>query len=121
VTTDREVQQVLEGCAPQVRALAEEARSTVRRIMPIAEEHADPGAGMISYGLLGVGANVCSIVPRDDAIELRFPYGSRLGESAGLLQAGEGDLRYVTIRTLQELGSEQLQRYIAWVFSPNSG
>lgn len=104
----------LAAYAPHVRDLAQRLRGLVAESVPGAIERVAVGWQLIGYRVPDGRRSryFCFVAPLADSVRLGFEYGVQLGGQAAL----EGDgtqVRYVTVRTSEEIDADRLAPLIA--------
>ncbi len=87
-----------------IQALTERLRRFIRESVPEAEERVYKGGSGMGYHAPRCGA-FCGLFLRRDAVYLAFPYGDRLPDPEGLLEAGG---RYVVFRPGDDVPEDAL-------------
>lgn len=88
---------ILERHSPTIRALTNEARKLVKRVMPDALEYGNAGWGAIAYRHPAAGY-VCGLFPFADHVKFLFEHGVELDDPDGVLEGDGTQVRYVTLR-----------------------
>lgn len=104
----------LAAYAPHVRDLAQGLRGLVAESAPGAVERVVVGWQLIGYRVPDGQRSryFCFIAPLADAVRLGFEYGVQLGDQA-VLEGDGTQVRYVTVRTLEEIDAGRLAPLIA--------
>lgn len=87
---------------PRVQALVEHARRVVKRTVPTAKEGLRAGWGLIGYSAPRYFA---FLLPVPDGVRLGFEWGVRLRDPRRLLRGDGRQVRFVDVRTRQQLDS----------------
>ena len=110
--TSRSAEQILKTYPADVQALAEKARRLLLKLLPGAEETADPSASVLSYGYgPGYRGMICTLILSKAGVKLGFVRGSELDDPSGLLEGSGKKHKYIQLNTAQDLkrpGLEQL-------------
>ena len=119
-----DVQDFLDGLAPEVRDIVETLRLVIARIVPAAEETVVWGA--LSYHRPWIGGRVkgavCPIVVKRDTVRLDFIHGADLVNPHALLQGTQLAKRFVPIRSVADAKRPEVADLIrhAAAWEPNS-
>jgi hypothetical protein len=100
---------ILEGHAPEVRAIAARARAFIKRELPDVEENGYPGWRLIGYR--HGGAYLGFVAPLKDHVRLGFERGVYLNDPNGLLEGDGTQVRYVRLSS-EDLPEEGLARLL---------
>jgi hypothetical protein len=92
-----------------VAALANAARALVRGMIDGVSEEADPAGGRIRFRRRAAFAFVAAMA---DHLRLGFEHGYALPDLTGRL-AGNGRVRHLVLRTLDELDSREVKMLIS--------
>jgi hypothetical protein len=115
-TSDRPTpEQFLATFPAEIRALADQLRALVRQTVTEVEEAVYTGWRLIGYRVRDGRRSryFCYIAPFEDRITLGFEYGVLLSNDAGLLEGAGTQVRYVTIRQLDDIREQELTALIA--------
>ena len=104
-------QEILEGHSAEVRALVERLRRLVLEAIPTALEVSYPGWHGIGYHHPDTGY-FCALFPRSDAVQLGFEFGVLLPDPDGLLQGVGKQVRYVIVKSMEDIPIEAIQRLL---------
>jgi hypothetical protein len=96
---------------PEVRRLAEDLRRLVRETAPEASEVAYPVWHAIGFRHPRLGY-FCGIFPQKETANLLFEFGILLPDPHGLLQGQGKQVRYVPVRTPEDILVEPLRQLI---------
>lgn len=102
---------LLESQPPELRALAEKLRTTVRAILRNPEERVYAGWGGLGYHDAQAGY-VCGIFPRKGSVRLLFEHGASLADPDRLFTGGGTQTRYIEFRPGDELPEEAIREMI---------
>ena len=102
---------ILTDHTPEVRRLAEKLRQLVRETVPEASEVAYPVWHAIGYRHPRLGY-FCGIFPQTDCANLLFEFGVLLPDPQGLLQGQGKQVRYVPIRSTDDILVEPIKQLI---------
>jgi hypothetical protein len=108
-------EQFLATFPPEIRALADQLRALITRTVTEADEAVYTGWRLIGYRMRDRGRSryFCYIAPFADRVTLGFEYGVLLNNDAGLLEGTGTQVRYVTIRELDDIREQELTALIA--------
>jgi hypothetical protein len=115
---DADVEQLLAGCEPEVRALALEARALVRGIAPSAAEEPDAQAKLIGYSFIpGTYKGLfVAIAPQRSHVNLMFAKGAELlaagCDERGLLEGTGKRARHIKLRNRERLDDPAVGRLV---------
>lgn len=116
----RSAEEVLQTCPPEVQVLADKARRLLLKLLPQAEETADPTASVLSYGYgPGYRGMVCTLLLSKSGVKVGFVNGAELADPKGLLEGSGKKHKYIQLKTASDLdraGVKQLVQtaYAAW-------
>jgi hypothetical protein len=98
-----------------IRRLADQLRALIRRTIPNVDEAVYTGWRLIGYRVRDGRRSryFCYIAPFEDRVTLGFEYGVLLSNDAGLLEGTGTQVRYVTIRELDDIREQALTALIA--------
>ena len=99
------IDELLMMCDPRARKLAEAARRRIVAVVPHATERLRAGWGLIGYN---APAYFAFIVPGPDHVRIGFEWGVELPDPSGLLEGSGKQVRYVTVRSVQDLRNPAL-------------
>ena len=105
------VEQILAGHTPDVQVLAVQLRDLFHERVPQAREKVYPGWHAIGYTHPGSGY-FGAIFPQTDHVRIGLEYGALLPDPDGLLEGNGSQLRYMTVRCLDEQMGMALRRFI---------
>lgn len=109
-----DVDALLRGCAPPVRALAEATRRFVLERFPKAVEQVKPGWNALWYGTGTKAADqVLVIQPQSSSVNLAFAKGATLPDPVGLLEGTGKSIRHVKITDVGTLERPELDALVA--------
>ena len=103
-------EQILRGHAPAVVALANAVRAQILGMIDGVVEAGHPGWKVIGFRRHGTFAFV---EPMADHVRLGFEHGYALPDLAGLLEGEGGQVRHVTLRRPEEVGSRGVKMLLA--------
>jgi hypothetical protein len=108
-------EQFLAAFPPTIQALADQLRVLVRRTVPNVDEAVYPGWRLIGYRQREGRSSryFCFVAPSPDHVALGFEYGVLLANDAGLLEGDGTQVRYVTIRRIEDIREPELAALIA--------
>jgi hypothetical protein len=108
-------EQFLAAFPPAIQALAEQLRALVKRTIPHVDEAVYVGWHLIGYRQREGRRSryFCFVAPFEDHVALGFEYGVLLVNEAGLLEGRGSQVRYVTIRRVEDIREEELAALIA--------
>jgi hypothetical protein len=115
-TSDRRTpEQFLATFPAKIRALADQLRVLVMRMVTEVDEAVYTGWRLIGYRLRDGRRSryFCYIAPLEDRVTLGFEYGVLLSNDAGLLEGTGTQVRYVTIREPEDIREQELTALIA--------
>lgn len=108
------VESFLSGYDPHVRRLALGLRELVLRAAPGAIEQVDLPARMLAYSWSPTYAGmICVIMPLKLAVNLGFPRGAVMSDSAGLLSGTGKRARHVRISDEAQIDAPALHNLLA--------
>src|SRR5690242_7309347 len=110
-TSDRLTpEQFLATFPAEIRALTDQLRALVTRTVTEVDEAVYTGWRLIGYCVHDGGRSwyFCYIAPFEDRVTLGFDYGVLLSNDAGLLEGTGTQVRYVTIRELDDIREQEL-------------
>ena len=102
---------ILANHTPEVRHLAGQLRSLVRQAVPEASEVAYPSWHAIGYRHPRLGY-FCAIFPFEDSLHFLFEFGVLLPDPHGVLEGQGTQVRYVPIRTPDDIQPEPFRQLI---------
>ncbi|HEY8141985.1 MAG TPA: DUF5655 domain-containing protein [Kofleriaceae bacterium] len=102
--------EILTGHAPVVVALANAARAQILAMIDGVIEEGRPAAKAITFRRREAFA---FIAPMADHVRLGFEHGHALPDLAGRLEGEGGQVRYVALRTMDELTSREVKMLIS--------
>ncbi|NJD18112.1 MAG: DUF1801 domain-containing protein [Gemmatimonadetes bacterium] len=104
---------ILKGCSPGVRRIAEEVRSLMRHVVPTSTEKAYPGWHGIGFRDPQAGY-VFGLFPQPDHVRLFFERGAELEDPDGVFAPADGlkQGRYIELRTVIDAKKPSLRRMI---------
>lgn len=103
------IAELLAGCEPAVRRLAEAARERIRAVVPGATERLRAGWGLIGYDAPRYFA---FIALQPDHVRIGFEWGVLLPDPRRLLEGSGSQVRYVSVRALGDLRAPALGELI---------
>ncbi len=103
-------EEILAGHAPAVVAVANVARAQIQAMIDGVVEAGQPGLKRI--GLRRCGA-FAFVEPMVDHVRLGFEHGHALPDLGGLLEGHAGPVRYLTLRTAEEVASRAVKMLIS--------
>lgn len=106
--------EIVSQASPQVRQLAEKARSLIQKVYPAVVEVPWPKQRIIGYGVgpKKMSEHYCYISVSKNHINLGFMYGAELPDPSRLL-GGEGKLlRHVRITQPEQLSDPALEELL---------
>jgi len=106
----RSADHVLTGCAPEVVALANAARAQIGGMIDGVVEEADIAGRRIRFRRRDLFA---FLEPAGDHIRLGFEQGDVLPDLTGLLAGGEGTVRHLALRTVEQIRSREVKMLIS--------
>jgi hypothetical protein len=108
-------EQFLVTFSADIQTLAGHLRALIKRTVPNADEAVYTGWRLIGYRVRDGRRShyFCYIAPFADRVTLGFEYGVLLSNDAGLLEGTGTQVRYVTIRELEDLREQELTALIA--------
>ena len=127
MVTQDEIDQLLEGYSDKAREQIQNARKSVFRGMPIAQERVDLVQKALIYGLDSLGSNLCIISLGGDSMLITFPSGALLDDPQGILSRTEGfeglasQAMTISLTWEDEPLSEGFERLVAQAFVMNAG
>jgi hypothetical protein len=105
-------EEVLEGHTPEVRAIANQLRTIIKKTVEGASEAGYPGWHAIGYRHPAVGY-FCGIFPAKDKVKLYFEHGSQLPDPDGLLLGKpQMQVRYLEFASEKEINAGALSRFL---------
>ncbi len=104
------IDELLLVCGPEARELAEAARRRIREVVPDATERLRAGWGLIGYN---APAYFAFIVPDEEHIRIGFEWGVALPDPSRLLEGDAKQVRYVTVRSMNDLRRPALADLLA--------
>jgi hypothetical protein len=112
--TQQEIDALLRGCTPPVRALAEATRRFVLERFPGAVEQVKPGWNALWYGTGSKASDqILVIQPQSSYVNLAFAKGASLPDPAGLLDGTGKSIRHVKVKDANVLERPELQALVA--------
>ena len=118
MTGDCKVEQVLRGCPPELRDVAEALRRLVKGAAPRASERGYTGWGNLVYDNNGM---FCYIAPLKDSVNLGFQRGIDLSDPEGLLRGTGKSMRHVKVRKREDIRADALSRLVTEAYRVNEG
>jgi hypothetical protein len=115
-TSDRPTpEQFLATFPTEIRALADQLRALITQTVTEVDEAVYTGWRLIGYRLRDGRRSryFCYIAPFEARVTLGFEYGVLLSNDAGLLEGTGTQVRYVTIRELDDIREQELTALIA--------
>lgn len=110
---DREFEELLGECSPQVRALALATRARIQSLKLGAAEKVVKGYRSVSYGFgSGMKDQFVAIVLHKGHVNLQFHQGAHLPDPDGLLEGTGKSMRHVKIRDEEILGRDAVEALI---------
>jgi len=106
----RSADQVLTGCAPDVVALANAARAQIRGMIDGVVEEADAARTRIRFRRRDLFA---FLEPVGDHVRLGFEQGDVLPDFTRSLEGGEGTVRHLALRTVDQIASREVKMLIS--------
>src|SRR5262245_19028108 len=108
-------EQFLATFSPAIQVLADQLRTLVKRTIPNVDEAVYVGWHLIGYRVREGrrSRHFCFVAPFEDRVALGFEYGVLLTNEAGLLEGNGTQVRYVTIRRVEDLHEEELAALVA--------
>ncbi len=104
----------LQGYAPQVQELARETRSLVLQALPGVIEQVDAPSKLVAYGFGSKMRDMlCVIMPVKAGVNLGFYRGVDLPDPAGLLRGTGKRHRHLRIHNTSELNSPAVRALLA--------
>jgi hypothetical protein len=94
------IEELLAGCSPAVKRLANDARARIMSIVPHATERLRGGWSLIGYN---APHYFVFIVPEADRLRIGFEWGALLPDPSHLLEGNAKQVRYTTISSVEEL------------------
>jgi hypothetical protein len=104
------IDELLLMCDPRARKLAEAARQRIVAVVPHATERLRAGWGLIGYK---APAYFAFIVLGPDQVRIGFEWGVDLADPSGLLEGSGKQVRYVAVRSEQDLLNPALAALLA--------
>lgn len=108
---EREVEKLLQGHAPDVRALVMEVRALVHQTVPEAQETVNFGWHSLSYRHPRQGY-FCGLFPQETDAKLVFEYGVLLPDAHHRLLGDGKQVRYVLLAAGEDLPADALRYYL---------
>lgn len=104
-------EEILTTAAPEVAALARQARTLIQDVMPNVVEVVWPTQRMAGFGVgpKKMSEQFCYIGPFKKHINLGFYYGADLPDPQNLLEGTGQTLRHVKISRLEQLANPALR------------
>jgi hypothetical protein len=108
-------EQFLAAFPPAIQALADQLRVLVKRTIPHVDEAVYVGWRLIGYRQREGRRSryFCFVAPFPDRVALGFEYGVLLTNDSGLLEGSGTQVRYVTIRRVEDIREQNLVALIA--------
>lgn len=106
----RSVDQVLSGCTPEVVALAGALRAQMAGMIDGVVEEVDAARRRIRFRRR---ERFAFLEPMADHIRLGFEHGDVLPDLTGSLEAGEGPVRHLALRTVEQITSREVKMLIS--------
>jgi len=115
--------ELMEGVAGEVQAIADSLRKTVYEIHPACVEVVRLGdsAACMGVGPKKMSEAYCYIMPQKDRVNLGFFVGAALPDPVGLLEGTGKTLRHVKVRSLDEAKSAVLHDLIRAALAERQG
>jgi hypothetical protein len=105
-------EEVLEGHTPEVRAIANQLRTIIKKTVEGASQTGYPGWHAIGYRHPAVGY-FCGIFPAKDKVKLYFEHSSQLPDPDGLLLGGpQMQVRHLEFASEKEIRASVLSRFL---------
>ena len=109
----RSAEEVLRSCPPDVRALADKARSLLLKLLPGAEETVDPTESVLSYGYgPGYRGMVCTLLLSKSGVKIGIVNGAELADPTGLLEGTGKKHKYIQLKTAADLSRPGVKQLI---------
>jgi hypothetical protein len=107
-------EEFLAGFSPDIQALADQLRQLIKQTIPNLKEAVYPGWRLIGYREVDGRRSryFCYIAPLADRVQLGFEYGVHLSDPAGLLEGRGSQVRYVTVRTADDVRAAEIAALI---------
>ena len=104
-------EEILTTAAPEVAALARQARTLIQDVMPNVVEVVWPTQRMAGFGVgpKKMSEQFCYIGPFKKHINLGFYYGADLPDPQNLLEGTGQNLRHIKISRLEQLANPALR------------
>ena len=98
-------EQFLSGFSPAIQEHANQLRQLIKQTIPNLVEAVYPGWRLIGYREIDGRRSryFCYIAPLADRVQLGFEYGVHLSDPAGLLEGRGSQVRYVTVRSADDI------------------
>lgn len=101
---------VLEGHAPAVVAVANAARAQILGMIDGVVEAGEPAGNRIGFRRCD---SFAFLSPMADHVRLGFEHGYALPDLAGLLEGAGGPVRYITLRTIDQVASRGVKMLVS--------
>jgi hypothetical protein len=113
--SETQIEALLAGFDPAVRALALAARRRVRELLPGAVEEVDVRDGLLGYSFIPgtYKGLIVAIAPQRGYVNLMFAKGAELRDEHGLLEGTGKRARHVKLRDRERLDDPALRHLIA--------
>ena len=111
--TSRSAEEILKPYPADVQALTNQARRLLLKLLPGAEESADPSAAVLSYGYgPGYRGMICTLILGKSGVKLGFVRGAELNDPNGLLGGSGKTHKYVQLHAASDLNGPALKQLI---------
>jgi Domain of unknown function (DU1801) len=109
-TTRGKFDEIIEGCDPQIAAIASALKA---RITAVHLDHVEivwPRMKIASYGVgpKKMSEHYAYIAPQTKHVNLGFYHGAALNDPTGMLEGAGKNLRHVKIRSLADVSTKEL-------------
>ena len=109
----RSAEEVLESCSSDVQVLADKARRLLLKLLPEAEETADPTASVLSYGYgPGYRGMICTLLLSKSGVKIGFVNGAELPDPARLLEGSGKKHKYIQLKTASDLDRSDVKQLV---------
>ena len=114
IATHGTFEDVLAVSTPEIRALAQQVRALIIKVMPDVVEVPWPRQRIAGYGVgpKKMSEHFCYIAPQQGYVNLGFNYGAELPDPEGLLEGSGKLLRHTKITALADIERPALRRLL---------
>ena len=105
-TVEADVQRLLSEHSPELRAIEQALRATIRQEFPAAVEQVDFGNKLIAFGhTMKIRGLLFAIIAHKAHVNLQLADGADLPDPTGIVEGTGKRIRHVKVGTLEEASS----------------